>query len=109
MFHVQTDDRGAVRQEVPDPLATNSTSKNVAKGSWGAESTYLPPVMVTHGRQDKGRVDSRGFSVLGARENVFGQWPKKLKSTTTTRDATGLINTSSLSSGSLFSAGLPAV
>ena len=54
-------------------------------------------------------VDSRGFSVLGARENVFGQWPKKLKSTTTTRDATALINTLSLSSGSPFSAGLPEV
>ena len=54
-------------------------------------------------------VDSRGFSVLATRENVFGQWPKKLKSTTTTRDATGLINTTSLSSGSLFSAGLPEV
>ena len=52
-------------------------------------------------RRDLGEseVDSRGFSVLGARENVFGQWPKKLKSTTTTRDATGLINTTSLSSG----------
>ena len=55
-FHLQTDDLGAVRQEVPDPLATNFTSKNVAKGSWGAESTYLPPGMLTRGRQDKGRV-----------------------------------------------------
>ena len=42
-----------------DSLARNFTSKNVAKGSWGAESTYLPPGMLTRGRQDKGRVTER--------------------------------------------------
>ena len=52
-----------------DSLARKSTSQNVAKGSWGAESTYLPPGMRTHYRRDNGRVGDTGpLPVIEARK-----------------------------------------
>ena len=43
-----------------DSLARKSTSQNVAKGSWGAESTYPPPGMRTRARANKSRVALHG-------------------------------------------------
>ena len=44
------------RQQAWGFLSDKFTFKNVAKGSWGAESTYLPLDMETRGRRDNARV-----------------------------------------------------